>query len=121
MSPFDVHVNRIPVNGTVKYLKYHEGEYLVAYHDKADERNERNLVGIEGKYGKVLFSQVAGLVARRIICNLNEGDSVEAGSRFGMIKFGSRVDVIVSKDWKPLVEVGSIVRAGETILFEYNK
>ncbi len=121
MSPMNVHVNRIPINGTVDYLEYINGEYLIASHDKADKRNERNEVGITSKFGKVLFTQVAGMMARRIICDLTPGDSVIAGERFGMIKFGSRVDVIVSKDWTLKVKEGDKVTAGESILFEYNK
>lgn len=121
MSPLDVHVNRIPMDGTVDYLNYHKGEYLVAFHDKADERNERSEIGINGKYGKVLFTQVAGFIARRIVYDLKEGDSVKMGQRFGMIKFGSRVDVIGNNDWKLVVKEGDVVKAGESILYEYNK
>lgn len=118
MSPLDVHVNRIPIDGKVDYLNYVEGDYLVAYHDKADEKNERNEIGIISKFGKVFFTQVAGLVARRIVCDLTVGDEVKIGDRFGMIKFGSRVDVLVSTDWIPKVSEGEYVTAGETILFE---
>jgi phosphatidylserine decarboxylase len=71
MSPIDVHVNRIPIDGVVDYLKYFEGEYLVAFHDKADKRNERTEIGITSKHGKVFFTQVAGLVARRIVNELS--------------------------------------------------
>lgn len=118
MSPLDVHVNRIPISGKVDFLNYVEGEYLVAYHDKADSANERSEIGITSKHGKVLFTQVAGFVARRIIYDLNTGDNVDIGERFGMIKFGSRVDVIVPMSWKPKVKEGESVKAGETILFE---
>lgn len=118
MSPLNVHVNRIPIDGKVDYLKYVEGEYLVAYHDKADERNERSEIGILSKFGKVFYTQVAGMVARRIIYDLKPGDSVTMGERFGMIKFGSRVDVIVPKKWKLKVKEGDTATAGETILFE---
>jgi len=118
MSPLNVHVNRIPINGTVDYLKYIEGEYLVAYHDKADERNERSEIGILSKFGKVFYTQVAGMVARRIVYDIKLGDSVKIGERFGMIKFGSRVDVIVPKKWKLKVKEGDITKAGETILYE---
>lgn len=118
MSPLNVHVNRIPITGKVDYLNYVEGEYLVAYHDKADSANERSEIGITSKYGKVLFTQVAGFVARRIVYDLNVGDDVKIGERFGMIKFGSRVDVIVPKDWNINVKEGDMVTAGETILFE---
>lgn len=120
MSPLNVHVNRIPIDGTVEYLKYIEGEYLVAYHDKADERNERSEIGILSKFGKVFYTQVAGMVARRIVYDLKINDSVKMGNRFGMIKFGSRVDVIVPKKWKLKVKEGDITTAGETILFEIN-
>ena len=118
MSPLNVHVNRIPIDGTVEYFNYINGEYLVAFHDKADKRNERTEIGIKSKYGKVLFTQVAGFVARRIVCNLTEGDTVRQGKRFGMIKFGSRVDVVVKPDWDIKVKEGDVVTAGETILFE---
>lgn len=118
MSPLNVHVNRIPIDGKVAYVKYVEGEYLVAYHDKADERNERSEIGIESSHGKVFFTQVAGYVARRIVYELKEGDNVKMGDRFGMIKFGSRVDVIVPKKWNIKVKEGDIVKAGETILYE---
>ena len=118
MSPLNVHVNRIPIDGKVDYLKYIKGEYLVAYHDKADSRNERSEIGITSKHGKVLFTQVAGMVARRIVYDLNEGDSVKMGNRFGMIKFGSRVDVVVPKKWKLNVKVNDLTKAGETILFK---
>lgn len=118
MSPIDVHVNRIPIDGVVDYLKYFEGEYLVAFHDKADKRNERTEIGITSKHGRVFFTQVAGLVARRIVNELSEGDSVKMGNKFGMIKFGSRVDVVVNKNWAVKVKVGDRVTAGETILYE---
>jgi len=118
MSPLNVHVNRIPIDGKVDYLKYIKGEYLVAYHDKADTRNERSEIGITSKHGKILFTQVAGMVARRIVYDLNEGDSVKMGNRFGMIRFGSRVDVVVPKKWKLNVKVNDLTKAGETILFK---
>ncbi|GJQ61443.1 MAG: phosphatidylserine decarboxylase proenzyme [Melioribacteraceae bacterium] len=118
MSPLNVHVNRIPIDGVVEKVDYIKGEYLVAYHDKADKLNERSEIGIKSKHGNVFFTQVAGAVARRIVYELEPGQKVYKGERFGMIKFGSRVDVIVSKDWKLNVKEGDIVAAGETILFE---
>ncbi len=118
MSPLNVHVNRVPIDGTVGYYNYVKGEYLVAFHEKADKRNERTEIGIQNGKGKILFTQVAGFIARRIVCTLNEGNKVEAGKRFGMIKFGSRSDVIVPSNWKLKVKLGDIVTAGETILFE---
>jgi phosphatidylserine decarboxylase len=121
MSPLNVHVNRIPLTGRVEYLQYHHGKYLAAFDDKASTLNERSEFGIQGKFGKVFFTQVAGFVARRIVYELKEGDSVHQGSRFGMIKFGSRVDVVVPFDWKEKVKKDDHVTAGETILFEMNK
>lgn len=119
MSPLNVHVNRIPISGKVEYLKYIEGDYIAAFEDKASERNERMEIGINSPAGKVLFTQIAGFVARRIVCELNVGDEVNIGNRFGMIKFGSRVDVIVPEQWQVKVKKDDNVAAGETILFEY--
>lgn len=118
MSPLNVHVNRIPVSGKVEYIKYHPGEFIAAFEDKASEKNERNEIGINSKHGKVLFIQIAGFVARRIVSDLKIGDEVKIGERFGMIRFGSRVDVIVPPDWIEKVKKDDIVYAGETILFE---
>ncbi len=119
MSPLNVHVNRIPITGKVEYVKYIQGEYLAAFEDKASERNERNEIGISSPAGKVFFTQIAGFVARRIISDLKVGDSVNIGNRFGMIKFGSRVDIIVPQQWQVKVKKDDNVTAGETILFEY--
>lgn len=119
MSPLNVHVNRIPVSGKLDYLRYIEGDYLIASDDKASDKNERAEFGISGKYGKILFTQVAGYVARRIVYEVKVGDNVKMGERFGMIKFGSRVDVVAPVDWKIKVKVHDKVVAGETILFEY--
>jgi phosphatidylserine decarboxylase len=121
MSPLNVHVNRIPIDGKVELANYVKGDYLVAFHDKADERNERAEFGILSKFGKVFYTQVAGFVARRIVYEINEGDDVKMGNRFGMIKFGSRCDIIVSTDWELKVKEKDIVTAGESILFEFNK
>ena len=118
MSPLNVHVNRIPIDGTVEYLKYIEGEYIAAFEDKASDINERAEFGIVSKNGKVFFTQVAGFVARRIVYDLKVGDKVKLGERFGMIKFGSRVDVVVAADWAPSVKKGDVVTAGETIIFK---
>ena len=120
MSPLNVHVNRIPIDGVVKLVRYVKGKYLVAFHDKADERNERSEFGIMSKYGKVFFTQVAGFVARRIVYTLEEDDTVKMGKRFGMIKFGSRVDIIVNTNWDLKVKENDIVTAGESIIYEYN-
>lgn len=121
MSPLNVHVNRIPISGKVEMMKYHKGDYLVAWHEKADKRNERTEIGINSKHGKIMFTQIAGFIARRIVCPLKEGENVIMGNRFGMIKFGSRSDVYATKKWNLKVKVGDKVTAGETILFELNK
>jgi phosphatidylserine decarboxylase len=121
MSPLNIHVNRIPIDGKVEYLNYISGDYLIAKVDKASLRNERAEFGIASKYGKIFFTQVAGFIARRIIYEIKTGDEVKMGKRFGMIKFGSRVDVIVPLDWKIIAKKGDKVTAGETILFEYDQ
>ncbi|MCL5268163.1 MAG: phosphatidylserine decarboxylase family protein [Bacteroidetes bacterium] len=116
MSLTDVHVNRIPVNGTVKFLKYIRGEYLVAFEEKASDRNERMLIGIENKGQRVLFKQIAGFIARRIVCELSEDQGVAAGERFGMIKFGSRVDVFLPLNCSVKVTLNDRTRGGSTVL-----
>lgn len=121
MSPFNVHVNRVPISGKVDFLNYVKGEYLVAFHDKADKRNERTEIGITSKFGKIFFTQIAGFIARRIVCDLKVGNQVKIGERFGMIKFGSRSDIIVPHDWICKVKMGDKVTAGETILFEIHQ
>ena len=118
MSPLNVHVNRIPISGRIDYLKHIHGRYVAAFNDRATDLNERTEIGINSKYGKVFFTQVAGIVARRIVNTLSLGDSVEISKRFGMIKFGSRVDVIVPLNWKEKVKKDEYVVAGESILFE---
>ena len=121
MSPLNVHVNRIPISGTIVHLKYYEGKFIAAFEDKASENNERMETGINTPKGKVLFTQIAGFLARRIVNELSVGDAVTIGSRFGMIKFGSRVDIFVPVEWTPVVNMNDKVYAGETILFELNK
>lgn len=121
LSPLNVHVNRIPLNGKVKFLKYVKGEYLVAFDPKSSERNERSEIGIENEAtgNKILFKQIAGFVARRIVYDIGEGSDVKAGERFGMIKFGSRVDIIVRRETKIFVKLDQIVTGGETIIAEF--
>lgn len=117
LSPLNVHVNRNPTNGTVTHYKYIEGEYLVAFDHKSSDRNERTEIGIEDRMGrKVMFKQIAGFVARRIVCDFQVGDKVEAGERFGMIKFGSRVDILLKPDTEIKVKIGDIVTGGETVV-----
>jgi len=119
MSPLDVHVNRTPVSGQVGYYRYVEGKYFAAFEDKASEKNEQAIVGMEGRYGKILFKQIAGFVARRIVCTLKVGDSVGQGERFGMIRFGSRVDVFLPLNAAVRVHLGERTTAGETVLAEF--
>ena len=121
MSPLNVHVNRNPISGTVGHVRYVKGEYFAAFEDKASEKNEQMVIGIEGPRGRVLFKQIAGFVARRIVCTLKEGDSVRAGERFGMIKFGSRVDVFVPQHATIRAKVGDITTAGETVLADLGR
>jgi phosphatidylserine decarboxylase len=117
MSVFNVHVNRIPFKGRVKRIRYNPGKFFVASRDKASEKNEQNAILLETATGiRLCFVQIAGLVARRIICRIQEGDSVARGQRFGMICFGSRLDVYLPADANPNVAVGNRVKAGTTIL-----
>lgn len=118
MSPLNVHVNRIPISGKVEHLKYYEGKFIAAFEDKASENNERMETGIVSKEGKILFTQIAGFLARRIVNELKIGDVVNIGERFGMIKFGSRVDIFVPVSFMTRVKLNENVYAGETILFE---
>jgi phosphatidylserine decarboxylase len=118
MSPLNVHVNRIPISGIVEYFEYFEGRFVAAFEDKASDVNERTVIGIANEKGRILFTQVAGFIARRIVNELNIGDKVTIGERFGMIKFGSRVDIVAPLNWKPKVGKDESVTAGETILFE---
>jgi phosphatidylserine decarboxylase len=116
MSPLNVHVNRFPVSGTVGFFRYIAGEYIVAMEEKSSERNERTHIGIDNGRFKIMMKQIAGFIARRIVCDLRVGDRAVAGERFGMIKFGSRVDVIMPREVKIKVALDQRVTAGETIL-----
>jgi len=119
MSPINVHVNRIPIDGEVTFLKYQPGEFLKAWEDKASDVNERSEIGITNGTTKVLFKQIAGYVARRIIfSDLEMGKKVKKGERFGMIKFGSRVDVIVPAHYPIKVQINQITKAAETVVAE---
>ncbi len=121
MSPLNVHVNRSPISGAVWHTRYIKGEYFAAFEDKASEKNEQMIVGIEGNDQKVMFKQIAGFIARRIVCGLKPGDMVTAGERIGMIKFGSRVDVLLPASATVCVNVGERTSAGETILGEFSQ
>ena len=119
MSPLDVHVNRWPISGVVGHYRHIPGAFVPAFEEKSSERNERTHIGVEDAGYRVLFKQIAGTVARRIVADTAVGQAARAGERFGMIKFGSRLDVLVPK--------GSVIRArlrdrtvaGETILADY--
>ena len=117
LNVFDVHINRVPVDGRVIAEAYRPGKFVNAALDKASEENERQLVGLETAAGQRLgLIQIAGLVARRIVCELEAGQSVRAGERYGLIRFGSRVDVFLPPGAAPLVVVGQRVLGGETVL-----
>ncbi|NIK73222.1 phosphatidylserine decarboxylase [Thermonema lapsum] len=117
MSPFNVHVNRSPVEGCVRYYRYHEGKYLVAWHPKSSTENERTTLVLETPQKQlVLVRQIAGALAKRIKCYVKEGDQLHAGEEFGFIKFGSRVDVFLPLDAEILVNIGDKTKGGEQII-----
>ena len=119
LSPLNVHVNRIPIGGTIAYERYVPGDYLVAWHPKASELNEHSELGVELPEGaRVLFKQIAGAVARRIEYHVSVGDRVATGDRFGIVKFGSRMDVFLPLGSTVSVAVGDRVRGGETVIGE---
>ena len=117
LSPLDIHVNRYPVSGKVLYSKYHKGKYLVAWHPKSSDKNERSTIVIANKkFGKIMYRQIAGAVARRIVNYAKVDSIVEQGDDSGFIKFGSRVDIFLSKNCKLKVNIGDKVKGGITII-----
>jgi phosphatidylserine decarboxylase len=116
MSVFDVHVNRSPASGPIERIAYRPGKFINADLDKASEENERNGLVIRTPAGRVGVVQIAGLLARRIVCFVREGQSVSAGDRIGLIRFGSRVDVYLPEGTRPIVSEGQLSVAGETVL-----
>jgi phosphatidylserine decarboxylase len=119
MSPLNVHVTRYPVSGNINYSKYHKGKYLVAWHPKSSEENERTTVVVESKnFGEILYRQIAGAVAKRIVNYASINQKVVQGSDSGFIKFGSRVDVYLPLGSEVKVNIGEKVRGGETIITE---
>lgn len=119
MSPFNVHVNRMPVGGEISYYKYHPGKYLVAWHPKSSTENERTTVVAKmGNGTEVLFRQIAGALARRIKCYVDQGHKLEQGQEFGFIKFGSRVDIFLPLDAKIKVNIGDKTTGGKTVIAE---
>jgi phosphatidylserine decarboxylase len=116
MSPLNVHVNRSPIDGEVKYMKYHPGKYLVAWHPKSSTDNERTTLVIGNERVTVLLRQVAGALARRICFYVKEGQTIKQNEEFGFIRFGSRVDVYLPVDTAVDVKIGQIVKGGITVL-----
>lgn len=116
LNIFDVHVNRTPISGKITDVRYQKGEFLVASKDEASSQNEQNTVTVEGDGTRVVFKQIAGLIARRIVFTKKIGDTVSAGDRIGLIKFGSRVDVEFGPEWDILVKPGMRVSAGSSVI-----
>ena len=117
MSPLNVHICRYPVSGKVIYKKYHPGKYLVAWHEKSSTENERTTVAVESLTNhKVVFRQIAGYVARRIVFYCNEGDTSKAGHEFGFIKFGSRMDVFLPLDSEIICKIGDKTKGGVDVI-----
>ena len=117
LSPLDVHINRAPMNGRVVDVRYQTGHFLAAYKGKASDENERNAIELVDDAGTTLrIVQIAGFLARRIVCDVGRGDSLKRGERFGMIMFGSRVDLFLPRDATVEVHPGQRVRGGETIV-----
>ena len=116
LSIFDVHVNRVPISGTVHEVKYIPGKFLAAWNEKASFDNEQTLISVDTGRERLYFKQIAGLIARRIVYDLKPGQTVEAGDRFGIIRFGSRVDILMPSDTEISVKLGDAVRGGETVI-----
>jgi phosphatidylserine decarboxylase len=120
MSPINVHVNRNPISGIISYFKYHPGKFLVAWHPKSSTDNERTTVVVKNANGvEVLFRQIAGALARRIVWYVKENDNVTQGSEFGFIKFGSRVDLFLPLGTEINVNIGDKVVGGKTIIGKF--
>ena len=116
LNIFDVHVNRSPVGGVITSVEYRPGKFLVASRAEASDQNEMNIIAVEGEETTVVFKQIAGLIARRVVCDKKPGDHVAKGERIGLIKFGSRMDVLLGPEWEILVREGQRVSAGSSIL-----
>lgn len=116
LSIFDVHVNRSPIAGTITDVRYKKGEFLMAHREQASSKNEQNTITVEGEGTRVVFKQIAGLIARRIVFSKKLGDRVEKGERVGLIKFGSRTDVLLGPEWDIVVKEGQHVQGGSSIL-----
>lgn len=121
MSPLNVHVNRAPCDGNVSIIKYSPGRFKAAYKDEASIKNENIVMVLDGKEGRVLVRQVAGFLARRAVCKAKVGDVLRRGERYGIIKFGSRLDVYLPKDVKVAVNLGEKVKAEKQLLGKYKR
>ena len=120
LSLLDAHINRIPVGGKISLIEYHKGKFLAAFNPKASELNEKYIFDINSKYGSIRVQQIAGIIARRLVCNLQLNDMAKAGKRFGLMKFSSRIDLIIpKKHFKLNTKIGEKVRGGETIIGEF--
>jgi len=120
MSVWNVHVNRIPVPGIIRYLRYQRGRFHVASLPIASAENEQAIIGIESPWGRVLVKQIAGILARRVVCNLREGQQVQRGERFGIIRFGSRLEIFLPLSAEIRIRQGMKAKAGETIIAQAN-
>lgn len=116
LSVFNVHVNRVPIGGIIEYIHYNPGKFLAAFNPKASMDNEQNIILINNGKVNILVKQIAGLIARRIVCWPNKGDHYEPGQRYGLIRFGSRVDILLPESTKLSVDCGDKVRGGQSII-----
>src|SRR5262249_51207648 len=116
LNVFDVHVNRTPISGKVACIKYQKGEFLVASKEAASHSNEQNTITVDDGRSRVVFKQIAGLIARRIVCYKKPGDILDKGERVGLIKFGSRVDVFLGPEWTVTVRENERVAAGSSVI-----
>jgi phosphatidylserine decarboxylase len=116
LSVFDVHINRAPMSGTVVDVRYQAGKFLPAFRPDASAMNEQNIVTLQAGDTRVIVQQIAGILARRIVCRVKSGDTVAAGERFGLIRFGSRVDILIPHEFAVHARLGQRVRGGESIL-----
>jgi len=116
LSPLDVHVNRAPIGGLVKSVEYVAGRFLAAYRPEASEQNERCAVSLDGDRARATVTQISGVLARRIVCRVRPGDTLRAGQRYGLIRFGSRTDLVLPRGTELRVRVGDRVRGGESVM-----
>ena len=116
LSVFDVHINRIPISGTIVYVKYSPGQFFKAFVDEASDKNEQTEIGLDFGAGKMIFKQIVGILARRIVCKIEQGQKVTGGDIFGMIHFGSRAELFLPANVEIVAKVGQMVKGGETII-----